>query len=77
LKVVEYFDDTTDELWNVASLSKNEQEPYYKEWVNGREMTKLERAQGYSLRFGAKKSRVYLCCNSFMNLLNLGAGQGL
>jgi hypothetical protein len=72
LKVVEDFDAATDELWIVASLSKNEQEPYYKEWINGREMTKLGRAQGYSLCIGAKKSCVYLCRNSFMNLLNLG-----
>jgi hypothetical protein len=31
LKVVEDFDAAIDELWSVASLSKNEQEPYYKE----------------------------------------------
>jgi hypothetical protein len=41
LKVVEDFDAATDELWSVASLSKNKQERYYKDWINGHEMTKL------------------------------------
>jgi hypothetical protein len=55
LNVIEDFDAATDELWSVVSLSMNEQESYYKEWINGREMTNLGRAQGYSLRIGAKK----------------------
>jgi hypothetical protein len=72
LKVVEDFDAATDELWSVAYLSNNKQEPYYKELVNHHGMMKLGRVQGYSLRIGANKSRVFLCRNSFVNLLNLG-----
>jgi hypothetical protein len=49
LKVVEDVDSATDELWSVASLSKTEEDPYYKEWINGCEIKKLGRSQGYSL----------------------------
>jgi hypothetical protein len=72
LKALEDYDVATDELWILAPMSKKEQEPLYKEWINARYHTSARLAQGYGLHIGPDKKRLVFCRNSFMNLLNLG-----
>jgi hypothetical protein len=72
LKALEDYDVSTNELWILASMSKKEQEPLYKYWINDRYHTSAGLSQGYGLRIGLDKKRQVFCRNSFMNLLNLG-----
>jgi hypothetical protein len=65
------FGTALSNLWILASMTKQQQEPIYKEWISSRENSNTGLVQGYGLRVGLNKTILPLCRNSFVNLLNL------
>jgi hypothetical protein len=59
--LVNDYADALQELWYIATMTKNEQEPVFKEWINARDITSAGASQGYGLRSGSNKGRVSLC----------------
>jgi hypothetical protein len=55
LKNLEDYGAASEELWIIASMTKTEQEPLYKEWINARKHTGAGIGQGYGLRIGPEK----------------------
>jgi hypothetical protein len=69
--LVDYDAAAVQELWSIATMTKKEKEPVFKEWINTHDITSTGVSQGYGLRIGPNKGRVALCQNSFKTLLHL------
>jgi hypothetical protein len=69
--LVNYDAADVQELWSIGTMTKKEQEPVFKEWINARDITSAGVSQGYGLRIGPNKGWVALCQNSFKNMLHL------
>jgi hypothetical protein len=58
--LVDYDDDTVQELWSIGTMTKKEQEPVFKEWINARDIPSAGVSQGYGLQIGPNIGRVAL-----------------